>query len=235
MLTIDALSFGFRRNRPLFTDFTAEFRRGKTLLLGPNGAGKSTLLGLAAGIIKATSGNISPDRHAIALMPQVVPAIRGLTVREQVAYSGWLAGKASEVAWNDSEHLLALVGLTEKSEVKVRAISGGQLRRVGIACNLATDAEVLLFDEPTAGLDLQQAANFYQSLEVAAAGKCVVVSSHQVEGVSDFFDRVLLLNRGEIRFDGTFAEFVSLGVSLGATGQTHALITAFTQLVGVEE
>lgn len=234
MLTFQNLDFGYRRKKLLFRDFYAQFPAGKTLLLGPNGSGKSTLFAIAAGLLNVEAGVVSPNSEVITLMPQDVSYFRGLTVREQVAYAGWLAGKSSAEAWTESLEMLEKVNLREKSNQSTKSLSGGQLRRMGIAQALMPGRPVLLLDEPTAGLDLQQADTFYKTLDAAASDKTIVVSSHQIEGLGGFFDHVALMTDGQIRFFGSFEKFVEIGQVLGATTTGEALVAAYNSFMGGE-
>lgn len=231
MLTFRNLTFGYRNKPPLFRDINISFPKGKTLLLGPNGSGKSTLFALAAGLLKSTGGIIFPKSSEVTLMPQNIPVFRGLSVREQVAYTGWLVGKSSENSWSQSGELLDAVNLSDKAGDSTKSLSGGQLRRVGIANALMSDNNILLFDEPTAGLDLHQASKFYQTLGKMSGDKCIVVSSHQIEGMSGFFDNVALLVHGEIKFFGSFMTFLDIGMALGITDPSQALVAAYSSMV----
>lgn len=231
MLTFRNLSFGYRTTPPLFRDINISFPRGKTLLLGPNGSGKSTLFALAAGLIKPSGGLASPKSSEVTLMPQSIPVFRGLSVREQVAYAGWLVGKSSENSWSQSGELLDTVNLSDKAGDSTKSLSGGQLRRVGIANALMSDNNIFLFDEPTAGLDLHEASNFYRTLDKISGDKCIVVSSHQIEGISGFFDNIALLVHGEIKFFGSFTTFIDIGLALGITDPGQALVAAYSSMV----
>lgn len=215
----------------MFHNFDAAFPVGKTLLLGPNGSGKSTLLAIAAGLLRVESGVVSPGTEEITLMPQDVSYFRGLSVREQVAYAGWLAGKTSAEAWAESWEILKKVNLIDKAGQSTKSLSGGQLRRMGIAQALMPGRSVLLLDEPTAGLDLQQANSFYKTLDAVAQGKTIVVSSHQIEGLAGFFDNVALITDGQIRFFGSFKEFVEIGQMLGATTTGEALVASYNSFM----
>ena len=215
--------------------FTLKFEAGKTLLLGPNGAGKSTLFALAAGLLKPKSGQIEHPASGVSLMAQNVSAIQGLTTREQVAYSGWLSGNSMKSSWGRSQEILELVRLGEKADFKARTLSGGQMRRLGIADTLIASTDVMLFDEPSAGLDIKEASNFYKVLaEACGPEKCVVISSHQIQGMAEFFDFVVLIANGTIKFSGTFESFVELGYQLGARDQSQALVNAYSSFVDIE-
>lgn len=231
MLTFQNISFGYRNKSPLFRNLNVTFPVGKTLLLGPNGAGKSTLFAIASGLIAANGGKVTPESLKVTLLPQSVPTFRGLSVREQVAYAGWLAGIKSSDSWAQSGECLRMVNLTDKANDSTRALSGGQLRRVGIASSLMSGNSILLFDEPTAGLDLHQASNFYQTLNAAAEDRCIVVSSHQIEGISGFFDNIALLVDGDIKFFGSFHRFLEIGMALGLSDPGQALVAAYSSMV----
>jgi len=235
MLTFRDLTFGFRNKPPLFRELNISFPKGKTLLLGPNGSGKSTLFAIAAGLIKSTGGRTTPESNQVSLLPQTIPVFRGLTVREQVAYAGWLTGMSSHDSWARSEELLEIVFLSEKANESAKSLSGGQLRRVGIASALMSGNSALLFDEPTAGLDLHQASNFYQSLASVSGDKCLVVSSHQIEGISGFFDNIALLVGGEIKFFGSLQQFIAIGTALGLSDPGQALVAAYSSMVAVDK
>jgi len=148
---------------------------GVTALLGINGAGKSTLLSIGATALMPKGGKVSLnelDSHAqqtqfrtrVAWMPQQYRAAPGLTVREQVAYSGWLKGMSRDDSWRGATEALARVSLQDLADRPASELSGGQQRRVGLASALVHDAEVLLLDEPTSGLDPEQRAMFRELL-----------------------------------------------------------------------
>jgi len=234
MLTFTDVNFRYKKNQPMIEGFTSTFEAGKTLLLGPNGAGKSTLFALASGLLKPHSGHIDAP-SGVGLMGQNVTPFQGLTVREQIAYSGWLSGISMANSWQRSQEKLELVRLGDKANAKARTLSGGQLRRLGIANTLIAATDVMLFDEPSAGLDLKESSNFYKVLgEACGPEKCVVVSSHQIEGLADFFDNVVLIVGGTIKFSGTFESFVALGYELGARDQSQALVNAYSSFVDNE-
>ena len=165
-------------------------------MLGPNGAGNTTLLRLLAGDLRARSGQVSITkdgqrsvsgsslRRQVAWMPQSVSAVAGLNVLEQVAYSGWLGGLPTKVAMRRADGAVRLVLLDDGRDAAATTLSGGQLRRVGLADALAMRADYLLLDEPMAGLDPAQRANFREVLK--GLPDCgLVVSTHQTDDVAD--------------------------------------------------
>lgn len=219
-VTIEGVYFSYGRHGEIFHGFDCELYSGKTVLLGPNGAGKSTLFRIMAGILKPSAGRVilpdspgpvSPSRSQVALMPQDVPPIPGLRVDEQVAYSGWLAGLSRRDAQSRAVGVLAAVNLSDKASSRASRLSGGQLRRVGLAQALVVNPQVLLLDEPTAGLNPAQRHSFREVLKSVPSGdQVVVVSTHLVDDIEDLYDRVVVMNEGCVIFAGTPDEFINL-------------------------
>jgi ABC-2 type transport system ATP-binding protein len=215
--------FRYRRGRPLLESLTLSFPNGRTVLLGPNGAGKSTLLGLAASVLLPRAGTIglgrlrttrrkdlSAYRRKVGWLPQQVAAVPGLRAREQVAYAGWLKGLSRADAWDRADTALARVGLQTLAARKSSQLSGGQLRRVGIAQCLVHDAEVLLMDEPTAGLDPVQRQVFRDLLADLDDRVDIIVSTHQTEDIDASYQNVVVLDDGQPRFHGPVGDFLAL-------------------------
>lgn len=224
ILSFEHAGFRYRKApRPVLDDFSWQVPAGRTVLLGPNGAGKSTLLALGADALRPTRGRIrfgildparradrAAYRRAVGWMPQHVRALPGLTAQEQVAYAAWLKGLGKRQAWAGAAAALAGVGLTELAGRKTSTLSGGQLRRVGLAQVLAHAADVLLLDEPTVGLDPAQRARFRELLAALPPECPVVVSTHQVDDLTELFATVVVLADGAIRFAGPVATFMGL-------------------------
>lgn len=226
-------------------DFSWRVPAGRTVLLGPNGAGKSTLLALGANALQPTHGQIcfgSVDparrfdraayRRAIGWMPQQVRAVPGLTAHEQVAYAAWLKGASQKQAWSAAGMALEQVGLATVADRPSTTLSGGQLRRVALAQVLAHDANVLLLDEPTVGLDPAQRARFREILAALPPSSPVVVSTHQVDDLADLFDTVVVLSNGVIKFEGAVSGFMQLAP---ATSGERRAETAYTYIVSGED
>lgn len=220
-LMLDRVTFSYHRwIRPVLSRFTYEVPgQGLTILLGPNGAGKSTTMALLAGTIEPKAGEVRflgsdltsarrEYRRHVAWLPQRVPTSRQLTAREYVAYVAWLKGESRTCAWDRAGAALDQVGLAEQSGRKTAGLSGGQLRRVGIACALAHDARVILLDEPTAGLDPHQRTVFRDVLREVAARVPVLMSTHDVADLADEADTVTLMDGGRVRHHGGTRSFL---------------------------
>ncbi|MDI3418041.1 ATP-binding cassette domain-containing protein [Streptomyces luteolus] len=220
-LLLDRVTFRYHRwSRPVLSHLTYEVPgRGLTILLGPNGAGKSTTMALLAGTAAPTAGKVlltgsrlsstsREYRRHVAWLPQKVPSSRQLTAREYVAYVAWLKGENRSDAWAGAGSALDQVGLGEQQGDKTARLSGGQLRRVGIACALAHDARVILLDEPTAGLDPHQRTVFRDVLREVTEKTPVLMSTHDIVDLADEADTVTLMDGGRVRHHGGTPSFL---------------------------
>ncbi|MFJ8044564.1 ABC transporter ATP-binding protein [Kitasatospora sp. NPDC096147] len=218
-------SYRHRRGPVVLDGLDLRLPAGRTVLLGPNGAGKSTLLSLAASALRPQRGSVRYDgldpadrrsrgayRRRVGWLPQAVQVMPRATAREQVAYAGWLKGMARRAAWDAAGQALERVGLTAEADRGAGALSGGQLRRVGIAQALVHSADLILMDEPTAGLDPRQRVVFREVVRELST-RHVVVSTHQTDDLDELFDHVVVLEQGQVRFLGTVAEFGRLAAS----------------------
>ncbi|MCG5214890.1 ATP-binding cassette domain-containing protein [Streptosporangium sp. KLBMP 9127] len=221
-ISLQGCGFGYRRDSIVFTDLDLSFPEGRTVLLGPNGAGKSTLLGLAASLFRPDRGRVSCQgldparrrdraryRALVGWMPQCVRPLPGLTVREQVGYAGWLKGMSRRAAWRGSLAALETVELGSLADRSCARLSGGQLRRLGLAQTLVHDAAVILLDEPTAGLDPNQRHRFDEIVTRAGEDRHVIVSTHQIDNVTETYDSVVLLDEGRVAYAGPLAGFTA--------------------------
>ncbi|WJV48577.1 ABC transporter ATP-binding protein [Streptomyces flavofungini] len=219
-IQLEACTFAYaRRKPPVLSQLTYTVPDGFTVLLGPNGAGKSTLLKLAAGVTLPTTGHVRLGRlgshtreyrQRVAWMPQAITAMTGLTAREQVAYTGWLKGMNRTDAWTAALQALTRVELADRADIKTKHLSGGQLRRVGVASALVHDATVLLLDEPTAGLDPTQRRVFRDLIrDLATDDVRVLMSTHDVGDLAEEAQHVTVLTDGRIHFTGTTRDFLA--------------------------
>lgn len=246
-LEFEKVTFGYGRD-PVLSGFSWEVPAGRTALLGPNGAGKSTLMLVGAGAERPWRGSVRAGdsrafgkrrertryRESVGWMPQHARAARGLTGREQVAYSGWLKRMSRADAWASALRCLARVGLEKKANMKASTYSGGQLRRLALAQVLVHNPEVLLLDEPTVGLDPAQRARFREVLADAVGEQSnltVLISTHQVDDITDMFDRVAVICDGTLLHESPASDFLALGAD--AEG-TKAAERAYASIVGAD-
>jgi ABC-2 type transport system ATP-binding protein len=196
-------------------DLTVE--RGITGLLGPNGAGKTTMLRILATVLAPDTGSVellgrdpsrSEDRveirRRLGYMPQEPGFYRNFTVFEFVDYVAILKQVTDRKQRHDQvREVLGMVELTSVAHQKIRTLSGGLRRRLALAQALLDDPELLLLDEPTAGLDHEQRLRFREVVSQLPKRPIVLLSTHQTEDVAALCERVIVLVEGSIRFDGT--------------------------------
>ena len=193
-------------------------------LLGPNGAGKTTLLRMLATAIRPTSGRLRllghdpgdragrrPLRQRLGYLPQELGYYPNFTVFEFVEYFALLREVPPARVRTAVVTAIERTELGDRARSKLKSLSGGMLRRVGIAQAIVNDPALLLLDEPTAGLDPEQRVGFRALLRDIAATATVLVSTHLVEDVGAACDRVGLMLDGKIVFHGTPAELAAKG------------------------
>jgi ABC-2 type transport system ATP-binding protein len=180
-------------------------------ILGPNGAGKSTLIKILATTLIPNSGtielngikwsNYSDIRRKIGYLPQHFNMLSNLTLHEALEYFAIL--KNVTLTREISEDLLYKVNLLEQKNKKVKNLSGGMLRRLGIAQALLGDPDILIIDEPLNGLDIEEKARFGKIIKQIGSNKIVIISSHQINEIDYLCESYTILNKGEINFVGT--------------------------------
>lgn len=185
-----------------------EIRRGEVFgLIGPNGAGKTTLIKAVVGALRPSGGQLSvlglhplsdrwELRSRIGYMPQIAALYTDLSALRNVEF--FAAAHRRHRDTTDVERALDLVGLTDRAGDPVRNLSGGMQQRVSLACALVHEPELLILDEPTAGVDPELRASFWESFhDMASEGTTVVVSTHTM-GEALECDRVALMRAGKV-------------------------------------
>ncbi len=195
---------------------TIDVPRGSLIgFLGPNGSGKTTTMRAVVGMVSLDRGTITWDgapvddsvRTRIGYMPQERGLYARMKVREQVVYFGRLAGLSRSAAGERADHWLERVGLADRTESLVQELSGGNQQRVQLAVSLVHDPELLILDEPFAGLDPVAAETMREIIaERAAAGISVLFSSHQLDLVEDLCEDVVIIAEGRQVAAGAIAE-----------------------------
>ncbi|WP_198955489.1 MULTISPECIES: ABC transporter ATP-binding protein [unclassified Frankia] len=201
------IAFRYGRRAPVVEGLDLALDERPLVMIGPNGAGKSTVLRLMAGQLRPRSGRIE-YAGKIGFAPQFTPVLPNFTVEQQVRYAGWLSGLSRREAARSAGPALARANLEALARRPARQTSGGERARLGIACALATDPDLLLLDEPTASLDPLARESVSEVLtELAGAGTRLVVTSHTATEVRPPFERLIVLDHGVVRFDGSLGEF----------------------------
>jgi len=200
-------------------------------LLGPNGAGKTSLLRMLATVIQPSSGTLrllgrDPGsygprreiRRRLGYLPQNLGYYPGFTVAEFVEYFALLKDMPPGRVPAAVAAAIERTGLGDKARAKLRTLSGGMLRRAGIAQAIVNEPDLLLLDEPTAGLDPEQRVAFRAMLRSLGETATVIVSTHLVEDVGAACTKVALMNQGKILFYGTPAELTARADGTDAAG-----------------
>ena len=236
VLEASSLAFAYNGD-PVIDDVSLSVAPGEFVaLVGPNGAGKSTLLRLLLGLLQPTSGDVRlfgepparlHDRWRLGYVPQrlSVPTDLPATVEEAVS-----AGRLARSGWRrrfrdadraEIDHALTAVSLDGLRDRPVRELSGGQQQRVFIAKAFAARPELLVLDEPVAGVDAESQERFRESLAhlVQMDKAAVLLVSHELGAVANELDRIIVLRAGRVFFDGPPADLMAKGVSLGVHAQ----------------
>jgi ABC-2 type transport system ATP-binding protein len=177
-------------------------------LLGPNGAGKTTLISIIAGLVRATSGNVSVLGHdvvsharaarlALGVVPQELAFDPFFTVRETLVFQSGYFGLKSNGSWIDE--VLHNLGLTSRANTNMRALSGGMKRRVLVAQALVHKPPVIVLDEPTAGVDVELRQTLWSFIRrLNREGHTIVLTTHYLEEAQALCQRIAMLKHGRV-------------------------------------
>lgn len=177
-------------------------------LLGPNGAGKSTTINILAGLVRKSAGQVTiwgfdqdvnprQSRAAIGVMPQELNIDPFLSPRASLEVQAGLYGVPKSERWTDQ--LLELVGLTEQAESYTRHLSGGMKRRLLLAKALVHRPQILVLDEPTAGVDIQLRDMLWRNVRrLNEQGMTIILTTHYLEEAEEMCDRIAIIDRGEL-------------------------------------
>ena len=196
-----------------------ELGRGVYGLLGPNGAGKTTLMRIMTDLLAPSRGRVlcnGRDIHAmgadyrdlLGYLPHDFGVYPNFTAEGFLCYIARLKGLGRAAARQKTAELLELVGLTDRRKRRLGGFSGGERQRVGIAQALLNEPQVLILDEPTAGLDPQERIRFRGLLNRLGKDRLVLLSTHIVSDVESAADQVILLRRGQVIGQGTPTELL---------------------------
>ncbi len=218
MLQLQNVSKRFRSGTVGVADLSLSLERGVLGLLGPNGAGKTTLMQMIATVTAPTAGSIhfqgidtrqDPDylRQRLGYLPQDFGVYANLTAREFLGYFAALKGVGSRSRVGE---MLELVNLHAVADRPVGAFSGGMKQRLGIAQALLNDPDLIIVDEPTAGLDPEERVRFRNILSDIGFGKLVILSTHIVSDVESVATSIAVMRQGRLLRFGTPEEFLGL-------------------------
>ena len=233
-------------------DLSFILEKGEVLgFLGPNGAGKSTTMNIITGYIGATSGNVniggydtledvSKVKGKIGYLPETPPVYGDMTVEEYLKFVCELK-KVKKSKINDVlENVMELVNIDHVSGRLIKNLSKGYKQRVGIAQAVIGDPEIIIFDEPTVGLDPKEIVEIRKLIKDIGKNKTVILSSHILSEIEEVCDRILIINNGQFVAIGTKEELQKkLGssniLSLSVKGERDEITSVLNSAVGVEE
>ena len=195
-------------------DFTTELTEGVYGLLGANGAGKTTLINIIVGILGSDGGTVLIDGQdagtlgkdflsKIGYMPQYPVFYRDFTVMDFLLYMCALKGIPAEQGKKRALELLDIVNLSDAKDKKIGALSGGMRQRVGIVQAMLGDPEILILDEPTAGLDPSERIRFRNLISKFAQGRTILLATHIVSDVECIAKEIMILKEGSLITQGT--------------------------------
>lgn len=210
-------------------DLSVEINRGEIIgLLGPNGAGKTTTMRILTGYLKPTSGSIEVEdldvveeslevKQRIGYLPESAPIYPDMLTYDYLAYVAGIRGIPPGSRHERIVELSAVCGLDEVMHKSVKELSRGYKQRVGLAHAMMNDPEILVLDEPTAGLDPNQIVQIRSIIREMGKEKTVIFSTHILSEAEATCDRIVIINRGQIVADGT-------PETLGARGLQSQLV-----------
>lgn len=218
-LEIQNVSKKYNRNHYGLKDFSITMEKGILGLLGPNGAGKSTLLKMIATVSKPSSGHIllnknnivkDPNfmRQQLGFLPQDFGVYPNLNAYEFLEYMAALKGVGGPNLKPRIHQLLEGLNLTEAAKKPIGNYSGGMKQRVGIAQTLLNDPKIVIFDEPTVGLDPEERVRFRNLISDLANHCIVILSSHIVSDIDTIADEVVIMKNGSLLTKGSQQEII---------------------------
>lgn len=237
-LKIEHLTKDFGNLRAI-DDVSFSAKQGEIIaLLGPNGAGKSTLMNMITGFLAPTSGTISvlgskitdnslSAKQSIGFLPEGSPLYPDISVSAFMNYIADLRGLKSEERKQRLEKACGLAQINNVLTQKIETLSKGYRRRVGFAQSILSDPPILLLDEPTDGLDPNQKEHIRRQIAELGKHKTILISTHLLDEAETVCNRILLINHGQIKADGTLT---------GILNQTNCqtLAEAFKKLTAAE-
>ena len=208
-LTIAGVSKRYRGGVWALRDFSLRLRPGVLGLLGPNGAGKTTLMSILATITHATQGEVLWNDTALARDPDAIRSVLGylpqdfgvypnLNALEFLEYLAAVKGLDSATSRRRIEELLSLVNLSDVRKRPLGGYSGGMKQRIGIAQALLNDPQILIVDEPTAGLDPEERVRFRNLLSELSGERVIILSTHIVSDVEATATDIALISGGRL-------------------------------------
>ncbi len=219
-ITIRDLTKTYKGGVTALEGVNVEIPAGMFGLLGPNGAGKSTMIKILATLLEPTSGEVSIDgldvskdrrkiRSRLGYLPQEFGVYPKMKAREFLDFVARLNGMPKNGRDKRVDEMLEKVGLADAARRKVKALSGGMLRRLGIAQALISDPKLLIVDEPTVGLDPEERIRFRGLLQDIGKEIVIILSTHIVGDISSTCENLVILDKGKVLYRGSPPELAA--------------------------
>ncbi len=207
-LRIDNLSKKYGKKQAL-SGISCEFTTGINALLGPNGAGKTTIMNCISGVIPKTGGDVTYNeqdvfkmgeryREKLGFQFQYQPFYPSYTAHDFLEFSALLKGMDKDRIDSEIDRVLKLVNLSENLNDKIKSFSGGMKQRLAIAQTILNSPEILIFDEPSAGLDPFEREQFKRIMMKMKEKSIIIISTHIVSDIDTICDSIVLLNKGSV-------------------------------------
>ncbi len=210
------------KGRKALNDITFDIGKGEIFgLIGPNGAGKSTFISLMATINKPESGDIliegesiqkNPDRlrSRLGYVPQEIALYPMLSAYDNLDFWGGIYGLEASLKKERIEHILRIMKLYDRKNDRVKTFSGGMKRRLNIAASLLHKPDILIMDEPTAGVDVLSRATIAELIQgLKNEGCTIIITSHYIDELELLCDRIAVLNSGALLYSGTIDDVLN--------------------------
>lgn len=210
ILTVKDLSKTYKNGRKALDRLNFQVEKGEILgFLGPNGAGKSTTINILSTLLKADEGKLTyfgdeglslkRIKQSLGIVPQELAIYEEISAYQNVKFFASLYGVKKAEMKDKVDNALRKVGLEEQKHDKAATFSGGMKRRLNIACAIAHDPQLIIFDEPTVGIDPQSRNHILDSIKsLRAEGATIIYTTHYMEEVQQICDRVIIMDGGVV-------------------------------------
>lgn len=207
------------KNKEVLSHLNFEFDNKIYAFIGHNGSGKSTLMRIITGLIEPTQGEvifyqndkiIDYKKVKFGYLSQEFNAFKEFTVYEQLEYFAIMKKINKKVYSNEIKKVLVEVNLWEKKDVKCKNLSGGMIRRLGIAQTLLGSPDVIILDEPVVGLDPDERMRFMEIIKSIQLDIPIIFSTHIIDDISSLSPEIIFFKNGQIKFNGSSSQFIDI-------------------------
>ena len=207
------------KNKEVLSHLNFEFDNKIYAFIGHNGSGKSTLMRIITGLIEPTQGEvifyqndkiIDYKKVKFGYLSQEFNAFKEFTVYEQLEYFAIMKKINKKVYSNEIKKVLVEVNLWENKDVKCKNLSGGMIRRLGIAQTLLGSPDIIILDEPVVGLDPDERMRFMEIIKSIQLDIPIIFSTHIIDDISSLSPEIILFKNGQIKFNGSSSQFIDI-------------------------